>query len=260
MASPLTLVKMLDAYAGVGLTAPKVATDAAEKWSAVSLWLQREEQRPDLSNLSAEQHFALITTEAVRVVTRQEASRIGGTHLDAIAAPGIRACKADADRVVAKLRGRFDTAAAVVVEALTYYTADDYAEPDRLVTKGLNAAKLTYAVAEASADLELVRALLEPLAGTGDPLHDAALFVDVTEGAVPEALGNAAAVSRGNRRWPALFAVPGVVPALHDDEGARAVVAKSKAARAARDQTTEAQQDAATEKAMQRERKYIEAR
>src|SRR4051794_25592660 len=68
-------------------------------------------------------------------------------------------------RVIGKLAQRYSNAAGVVTNGLSYFTVEDFATPADLYARGREAAATAYSVRDASAELELVRNLVELLLG-----------------------------------------------------------------------------------------------
>lgn len=181
--------------------------------------------------------YAALTVDNVGDLVREAALtaavRVGMTealvdvdkHLGATA---WRAFTADHDRVIAELRPRVLQAATVVTDALAAgLDAVTYLDAGKVLGAGSGAAALFHATRAAAAHLTAVRGFLR---ATEVPGAWVASFVALADGADADTLASAEAVFTGpggDDRWLALYAVPGVSPALHTTEQARAVVAAS---------------------------------
>ena len=207
-------------YAAFGIEVPSGARDAFAMWEAATAVLDTPtaDLRAELvdGTLTAKNVAERLRQAALEAAAR-ETTRSMLVDLDAaLGRQAIAAFHADAGRTIEKLRPSYDAAADIVIDALGYFTAADYVDPNRLMAKGPEAASRWHRVSEALSTLDAIRALVVSLTGkAGRP--SVSMFVTVTDEAAPDALAVAEAEAMGAggpERWLRVFIVPGIRPAL----------------------------------------------
>jgi hypothetical protein len=238
-----TLGDIIKGYELNGLRAPKAALDALAAWQQITESLHETSTTLPATATVAERIEA-IDRDAMRKVTSIERFREANeTHEGPVCRPGLDACFADVDRVINKLRDRYKSAASVVVDGLSHYSPGELADRD-LPTRGRGAAEISFNVAEATGTLETIRKFVNNLTGSLTGVASVALYVAIGADATPDTLGHTLEAFRGHNRWPQLFAIPGVVPALHTPDEADAVAKAARTARERAEEAAEAQRQA----------------
>ena len=144
--------------------------------------------------------------------------------LDAICTRIARnAISEDYPRVVKELSDRYAEHAQVIVEALQHFRADDFGKPDKILGGSETAAVAWHATNRAIAQLDDIRTLIVSI--DAQAINNVAYFADLGDGATGDTLPTAAGIyhRHGPESWVRLFAVVGIVPALHDRDGAAKV-------------------------------------
>jgi hypothetical protein len=145
-----------------------------------------------------------------------------------LAARTRRAFLADAGRVVAELRPRFDDAARTVATGLDHFDVFDYANrPDVVLRKSAAAASAHHATQAASAALGRIRQFVVALVPNITARW--ALFVRVGDDAPEGTAATISAVYGSQEEWLAITELPGVELALNTPDQADEVIARCRA-------------------------------
>lgn len=225
----------IDAYAALGLEPPAAAARAhavytaayqaatADPLAGIDYDGLTEDNAPELLREAA-------LTKAVKTGMRELLVEVG----DRLGAIAWRALSADLDRAIDVLRPQVLEAASVVTGALEAgLTADVYRDGAKVLWAGPAAAAVFHRCRDAGAYLTTVRGFARAASPPGATV---ATFITLTGEADATTLETAEALFTGpgsEERWLAVYAVPGVAPALHTTEHARAVLAASGALKAA---------------------------
>jgi hypothetical protein len=206
-------------YAAAGIDLPEGAQRAVDLLAAADAAIRArpdEDLRADLAagKLTVKNIGKAVEDAALRTAVRDgmQALRVDlAFDLDKAAQHAFRA---DYDRIVGLLSDRFDTAAAVIVDAVPHLAAGDLDDPAAILARGRDAASRYHAVVDAGTLLDKFAALLSAITTT---LIDGRCFVSLTDTPTTATFGQVerAFTASKRRRWLALYSVAGVAPHLN---------------------------------------------
>lgn len=240
-------------YADLGLDLPAEAAHALAVNAAARRGLDDDPLTGlDPAELTVENAADRLRDAALTNAIRKGMTELAGDVAHRLAAQAVHAFRLDVDHAIEKLRSRFLESAAVVTTAIdSGLTADTFIDPTKIITAGPAASAMYHTTKDAAAHLTTVRGFLTGYTTAGT--MRVPNFATLTNQAHPDTLDQAEQLLNGpgaDERWLALYAQPGITPALNNSTEAQQVVSQSMRLRAVVDKERKAAEvKAATERA-----------